>query len=406
MKHIEEGTIHAWIDGALSVEGARSVEEHVSECAACAAAVAEARGLVAGASRILGALDDVPANVTPKRAPFPPAPTPARAAPARRQWRAAPWVTGIAAAMMLAVGVSTWTRTEDRGAAPMASDAALSAEPVVTRELRDTTRARSVPAGARVGGVPAEAVAPPAAAPPPSAGTTSPRAPLPQRDVSPGEKAVEAASDFAGRGAAGRAAPSAAPGNVAATEVPRGELRAVAPSSDTASVGRAARGNLALDAVVITPTRGGETRETDASGRAASASGCYPLNAAAESVVTLSEESAKAPTAAAAPSARTTSTARRRSDAPSARATPAEAQPVEQRAAAPERAQAFRFDVGAPIVRLDTTRRGRAYTVRVAAGDSVIGSWSELSTDSVRVTLGGGRVLTLARAARVDCPPR
>ena len=66
--HLDEGTIHAWLDGALDAEEAARVQRHAAECGACAAAVAEARGLVAGASRILTALDGVPAGVVPKSA--------------------------------------------------------------------------------------------------------------------------------------------------------------------------------------------------------------------------------------------------------------------------------------------------------------------------------------------------
>ena len=60
MQHLDEGTIHAWLDGALDAEESARVEQHAGECGECAAAVAEARGLVAGASRILSALDQVP----------------------------------------------------------------------------------------------------------------------------------------------------------------------------------------------------------------------------------------------------------------------------------------------------------------------------------------------------------
>lgn len=67
MQHIDEGTIHAWLDGALDAEESARVEQHVASCAACASAVAEARGLVAGSTRILAALDDVPAGVAPRR---------------------------------------------------------------------------------------------------------------------------------------------------------------------------------------------------------------------------------------------------------------------------------------------------------------------------------------------------
>ena len=65
MNHLDEGTIHAWLDGALDAPQSREIEAHVADCAVCSAAVAEARGLIAGASRILGALDDVPAGVIP-----------------------------------------------------------------------------------------------------------------------------------------------------------------------------------------------------------------------------------------------------------------------------------------------------------------------------------------------------
>lgn len=60
MQHLDEGTIHGWLDGALSPDEAARVEAHVGSCTACADAVAEARGLIAASSRILTALDDVP----------------------------------------------------------------------------------------------------------------------------------------------------------------------------------------------------------------------------------------------------------------------------------------------------------------------------------------------------------
>lgn len=65
MAHIDEGTIHAWLDGALPPDEGQRLEAHVATCAECSAAVAEARGLIAASSRILAALDDVPAGVIP-----------------------------------------------------------------------------------------------------------------------------------------------------------------------------------------------------------------------------------------------------------------------------------------------------------------------------------------------------
>lgn len=60
MQHLDEGTIHAWLDGALSADEAARAELHVASCETCSDAVAEARGLIAASSRILTALDDVP----------------------------------------------------------------------------------------------------------------------------------------------------------------------------------------------------------------------------------------------------------------------------------------------------------------------------------------------------------
>ena len=65
MQHPDEGTIHAWLDDALPPAEAASVAAHVDACEQCAAAVAEARGLIAGASRIVSSLDVVRGGVIP-----------------------------------------------------------------------------------------------------------------------------------------------------------------------------------------------------------------------------------------------------------------------------------------------------------------------------------------------------
>ena len=69
MQHLDEGTIHSWLDGALDSDEAARVEAHVKECPECAAAVAEARGFIAASSRILTALDNEPRGVIPAAAP-------------------------------------------------------------------------------------------------------------------------------------------------------------------------------------------------------------------------------------------------------------------------------------------------------------------------------------------------
>ena len=65
MQHPEEGIIHAWLDGALPADEAARLEAHIASCEACAATVAEARGMIAASSRIVGHLDVVPGGVIP-----------------------------------------------------------------------------------------------------------------------------------------------------------------------------------------------------------------------------------------------------------------------------------------------------------------------------------------------------
>ena len=124
MQHLDEGTIHSWLDGALSADEAARVQTHVAECAQCAAAVAEARGFIAASSRILTALDHVPRGVLP-------------AAPLvkwynRVEWRAA------AAVLVVAVGSLVVVRNSER--------ASVAAPRTVASTMSDSTRAPVAPA--------------------------------------------------------------------------------------------------------------------------------------------------------------------------------------------------------------------------------------------------------------------
>ena len=114
--HPDDGTIHAWLDGALDAEQAARLAAHVVDCAACADRVAEARGLLAGASRVVGLLDDpaLPAVL--------PASTPTAGTDLSmwRLLRVTPARAAIAAVLVVAVGISL-TRGRvavDRPAAP------------------------------------------------------------------------------------------------------------------------------------------------------------------------------------------------------------------------------------------------------------------------------------------------
>lgn len=127
--HVEEGTIHAWLDGEVPAREAATIEAHVASCAACAAAVAEARGLMAASSRILGALDEVPAGVTPTIAKVP-TPGPVRAR--RPAWQRPQFAAAAATVIILAGSTVVFSRSNRTLQAPVAPTVA--AEFSATRE--------------------------------------------------------------------------------------------------------------------------------------------------------------------------------------------------------------------------------------------------------------------------------
>ena len=101
-EHPDEGTIHAWLDGALDADESAKMETHVDSCASCASRVAEARGLIAGASRVVHHLDDAPAPL------LRPASTPTVSATgsAWRMLRVTPARASIAAVLLVALGIT------------------------------------------------------------------------------------------------------------------------------------------------------------------------------------------------------------------------------------------------------------------------------------------------------------
>src|SRR4051812_18468085 len=108
MQHLDEGTIHAWLDDALPADEASRVEQHARDCAACAALVADARGMIAGAARIVRALDIVPGGVVPRAR--------GAATPSRSLWHSlhlTPFRAALAASLMIAAASLTVVRRSD-----------------------------------------------------------------------------------------------------------------------------------------------------------------------------------------------------------------------------------------------------------------------------------------------------
>jgi hypothetical protein len=109
MSHVDEGTLHSYLDGELSPEERAAVESHLSQCATCRASLAEERALLDRASALLG-------SARPVERPAP------SFEQLRRESKRSPWRVrrsiAWAASIVLAVGLGYSLR----GAAPETSD--------------------------------------------------------------------------------------------------------------------------------------------------------------------------------------------------------------------------------------------------------------------------------------------
>ena len=250
MQHLDEGTIHAWLDGALSADEARAVEAHVAECGVCAEMVAEARGLIAGSSRILIALDHVPRGVIPGGAPA--APIPAQRTV--RRWASRPALRAAAAVLFLAVAsLVVLTNPGVDGVGESASEPVLERSEAVPEEAATTSADQAAEASVSAG---QGAAAQPSVETSPSnvagafsgrstASAPAPRTPPPQRFEPPSQTGTAT-------GTPGAPAPAAPPAPAPAVGKVAGRQAADAAGQGTVA-GRVAE-------VTIAPQRGDSGR--------------------------------------------------------------------------------------------------------------------------------------------------
>lgn len=110
MSHVDEGTLHAYLDGELSPNERAGLEAHLEQCIACKAMLTEERALLERASALLG-------SARPAERPAPPFQEVRRAQ--RRPWyarRTFAW----AASLVLAVGLGYYLRGSEADLAPPA----------------------------------------------------------------------------------------------------------------------------------------------------------------------------------------------------------------------------------------------------------------------------------------------
>ena len=271
-QHPEEGTLHAYIDGELSQAEAAALELHVGECALCAAALAEARGLAAAASRVITTLDAAPSSAALPATPVVVKPSVRPRRTARPPIFRLPYAR--AAALLLLAGgaavVVDRTGTFARGKSPQAessmADLATTSEvaPAATAQAATPTAAVTAPAvttetdlsgarGAVTGNAARNSVAPPRVVAGRAADGARRARPV-ERDASPTEAAPIAL--FEQRGVAGGTAakPRAAAPEVALAgkDAAPTAARATALPAATPVPPPPAREAMRLEEVVVT----------------------------------------------------------------------------------------------------------------------------------------------------------
>ena len=225
----DEGVIHAWLDGELGADEAARVERLVAEDAEWAAAAAEARGLVAASTRILGALDVVAGNVIPRggsaAGTFAPIADTSRVPQPQVVRRAVPTWMRVAAGIALVAGVGYvgLERSDERSASPEIREAA----PDARRDVAGAVRGDAV-RGDAVDGTAKQAVV--------SA------VPRPERRVRPTAPSARTEADFSMRDASIAAPVTAATAAPSAPQPPT-------PSSGAGVAGGVASGVVSRSAV-------------------------------------------------------------------------------------------------------------------------------------------------------------
>lgn len=100
MSHVDDGTLHAYLDGELSPPEAQAVEAHVAQCSSCRTRLEEERALIARAGELL-------ARAAPPDRELPPF-RPGDLKPPARLWWQVRTPVAWAATIALALGIGTY----------------------------------------------------------------------------------------------------------------------------------------------------------------------------------------------------------------------------------------------------------------------------------------------------------
>jgi putative zinc finger protein len=146
MSHLDEGTLHALLDGELDLSEVSEIQMHLGTCVACGSRLQEVKQVLAEADRLVGAIE-VPAGAARPRPPRTSSPKPIREPepwnetpvllvpdPVDAQARRNRWMRGIkwAAAIVMVIGAGRILSSALRPSHPMLPERDLtSASPAV-----------------------------------------------------------------------------------------------------------------------------------------------------------------------------------------------------------------------------------------------------------------------------------
>src|SRR3990172_5503161 len=72
MSHLDEGTLHALLDGELELAEVREIQTHLGTCAACDSLLQDVKQFLAEADRLVGALETPTGSTRARNQPAPP----------------------------------------------------------------------------------------------------------------------------------------------------------------------------------------------------------------------------------------------------------------------------------------------------------------------------------------------
>src|SRR2546422_10926374 len=151
MSHVDDGTLHAYLDGELSPPEAQGVEAHLAQCPGCRGRLEEERTLITRAGELLALAAPPDRELPPFRA--------GDVKPPTRLWWRVRLPLAWAATVVLALGIGTYlgSGVEQRQQPETAADAEPARPQALERPLssgrardRKSTRLNSVTATSRM----------------------------------------------------------------------------------------------------------------------------------------------------------------------------------------------------------------------------------------------------------------